>query len=135
MTHQNAISVSPITPGLTPLERDVWVIIDAYTRSTGCSPTYELIARRAGFASKSSAHRVVKDLEARGYVRLEPARQCSIIPVSPANAKQAAIVNAVKREIIDLKRKCAKNQSADALVEMNDKIDDLLYKLSQWEGW
>ncbi len=54
---------------LTHKQRDAYNFIASHIAETGRSPTYDQISEAMGFAGRSIAHRVVKAICERGYLR------------------------------------------------------------------
>lgn len=57
-----------ISKGLTERQRDCLVFIRDFVSANGFSPSFEEIREALGLASRSGVHRLVHDLEERGYV-------------------------------------------------------------------
>jgi len=63
---------------LTPKQRECWEYLLGYKAQFGLVPSYRKIAVALGLASNSRVHRLLHDLEARGYVRLTPRKVRSL---------------------------------------------------------
>lgn len=63
---------------MTPRERDCFEFIKEYLSVYDCSPSIEDIAEHMGLASKSSAHRIVNNLAAKGWITHTPYRARTI---------------------------------------------------------
>jgi SOS-response transcriptional repressor LexA len=60
---------------LTQRQRQVLDFLIDFTRANrGVSPSYDEVAAHLGFKSKSNTHRVLGDLEKRGFIRRLPNR-------------------------------------------------------------
>lgn len=64
--------------GLTPRLRDCYRAIEAHIVATGCSPSLNEIRAKLGLSSKGRVHRMVEELEARGWITTQPGRWRSI---------------------------------------------------------
>lgn len=65
------------TDGLTPVQRDMMLAIESYVDAFGCAPSLDNLADLMNRA-KSGVHRVVTDLEKRGYISRMPYHARSI---------------------------------------------------------
>ncbi len=76
-------------------EKNVLEFLEAYLADKGVSPTYQEICEHFGFASFNSVQRYLKQLEAKGYIRLPWANQKRAITLlHPASALQSAVIQA-----------------------------------------
>ena len=76
-------------------EKNVLEFLEAYLADKGVSPTYQEICEHFGFASFNSVQRYLKQLEAKGYIRLPWANQKRAITLlHPASALQSAVIHA-----------------------------------------
>lgn len=57
---------------LTPRQRQVLVFIHDSIGQTGVAPSFSELARNLGVASKSGIHRIITELESKGFVRRLP---------------------------------------------------------------
>lgn len=64
--------------GLTHRQSEYLAFIRAYVSANGCSPSLDEIAQGIGAQSKSTVHFHLRQLEARGYLRLVPRKRRSI---------------------------------------------------------
>jgi len=64
--------------GLTQKQRQLMQVLQELVDETGVCPSYRELAREMDLASRSSVHRLVVHLEARGYLRVSPGRQRSL---------------------------------------------------------
>ena len=72
--------------GLTAHQKRVFDYLQAYIAEHGYSPSYDDIKTRFDLASKSGVHRVMHELEERGFIRMLPNRSRSItIIATPAS--------------------------------------------------
>lgn len=55
---------------MSPRARLILEFIEAYIRRFKKGPTYEVIRKSMGLKSKSNVHRIVKNLERDGYLRI-----------------------------------------------------------------
>lgn len=75
-------------------EKNVLEFLEVYLADKGVSPTYQEICGHFGFASFNSVQRYLKQLEAKGYIRLPWANQKRAITLlHPASALQSAVLN------------------------------------------
>lgn len=66
--------------GLTPAQHNCLLFIAGYLKATGgVSPSFEEIRVALGMASKSGPHRLVSQLEKRGYLRRLPGSSRSLM--------------------------------------------------------
>jgi len=73
-------------------EKNVLEFLEAYLAEKGISPTYQEICQHFGFASYNSVQRYLKQLEAKGYIRLPWANQKRAITLlHPASTLQSAV--------------------------------------------
>ncbi len=80
---------------LTLKEKNVLEFLEMFIRENGISPSYQEICKHFGFASFNSVQRYLKQLEAKGYVRLPGANQKRAITIlRPANAVQETLESA-----------------------------------------
>lgn len=63
---------------LTPKQKRMMGVIERGLRDNGYAPTYEEICKKLHMASKASAHRMIRALEERGYIRRLPNRPRAI---------------------------------------------------------
>jgi repressor LexA len=85
----NVRSESPLP--LSFKEKNVLEFLETYLVEKGISPTYQEICAHFGFASFNSVQRYLKQLEAKGYIRLPWANQKRAITLlHPASALQSA---------------------------------------------
>ncbi|HEV2147532.1 MAG TPA: hypothetical protein VGR37_09045 [Longimicrobiaceae bacterium] len=63
---------------LTRKQRELIDYLTTYIRDNGYSPTYEEIARRFGYRSRSTVHEHIRNLVNKGLVRVNPKRIRSI---------------------------------------------------------
>jgi len=76
---------------LTLKEKRVLEFLEFYVRQNGVSPTYQEICQHFGFASYNSVQRYLKQLDAKGYVRIPWGNQKRAIHLlRPASALQDA---------------------------------------------
>lgn len=76
-------------------EKNVLEFLEQYLAAKGVSPTYQEICQHFGFASYNSVQRYLKQLEAKGYIRLPWANQKRAITLlHPASSIQAAVQGA-----------------------------------------
>lgn len=74
-------------------EKNVLEFLEQYLAHKGVSPTYQEICRHFGFASYNSVQRYLKQLEAKGYIRLPWANQKRAITLlHPASTLQSAVL-------------------------------------------
>lgn len=93
---RSKVSLEPAAPPrpLSPKEKSVLEFLETYIRRQGVSPTYQEIRRHFGFASFNSVQRYLKQLEAKGYVRLPWSNQKRALTLlHPASALQDALEN------------------------------------------
>lgn len=77
---------------LTQKEKNVLEFLELYVRENGISPSYQEICSHFGFASFNSVQRYLKQLEAKGYIRLPGANQKRAITIlRSANAVQETL--------------------------------------------
>ncbi len=77
---------------LSMKEKNVLEFLETYLASKGVSPTYQEICSHFGFASYNSVQRYLKQLEAKGYIRLPWANQKRAITLlHPASTLQSAV--------------------------------------------
>lgn len=69
---------------MTPQQKRLYDIIKAELDATGVCPSYEEMRVRMGLKSKSGIHRLVCQLDERGYIRRLPHRDRSIEIIAPA---------------------------------------------------
>lgn len=62
-------SLQTLTPGLTEKQHALYLFIAKFTREKGFSPSFDEMAAAMDLKSKSGIHRLIKDMELRGYVR------------------------------------------------------------------
>jgi repressor LexA len=74
-------------------EKNVLEFLEQYLSQKGVSPTYQEICQHFGFASYNSVQRYLKQLEAKGYIRLPWANQKRAITLlHPASSLQSAVL-------------------------------------------
>jgi len=129
------LSINTPTPGLSPEQRKVWLILMDYQSAHKTSMTYEALAKRLGLSSRSGAHRLVTQLCERGYVHRKPYMQYGVITTTPDKSFAVVEINKIQVQIKRLQSELKNRCDPEILVKLNDKIDGLLAKLSQWEGW
>lgn len=71
--------------GLTAAQRTLLDFIGQHVAETGNSPSFDEMLVATGYASKSSIHRVLCDLEERGHVRRLYNRARSIVLVDQSD--------------------------------------------------
>lgn len=75
-------------------EKNVLEFLETYLAQKGVSPTYQEICQHFGFASYNSVQRYLKQLEAKGYIRLPWANQKRAITLlHPASTLQSAVLS------------------------------------------
>ena len=90
-TGMENVMAEPPKP-LSLKEKNVLEFLEQYIRAHGVSPTYQEICQHFGFASFNSVQRYLKQLEAKGYIRLPWANQKRAITLlHPASALQSAL--------------------------------------------
>lgn len=67
-----------IVMGLTPVQADALAFIAMRIRVRGVSPSFAEVANELGLKSRSSIHRIVQALIARGHLRQLPGRSRSV---------------------------------------------------------
>ncbi len=120
-----------ITPGLSPHERAVWMVVRECTEKNGYCPSQREIAETTGFYL-ANVNRCVQALETKGYIRRQAGVMRSLIPVDPERAEQTALANNVRRQIGFLRKRLKVTDDVKELVRITDQIDNLLYRLEQW---
>lgn len=63
---------------LTPRESQVLSFVALHIETEGWPPYQRIIAKRVNWRSRSYAQRVLKRLEAKGLLKLEPYKICGI---------------------------------------------------------
>lgn len=77
---------------LTQKEKNVLEFLEMFIRESGISPSYQEICNHFGFASFNSVQRYLKQLEAKGYIRLPGSNQKRAITIlRSANAVQETL--------------------------------------------
>ena len=71
---------------LTPRQESVYNVILAYYRQHGFSPTVREIGERLGLAGPAGIHRILKVLEAAGYISSTPGKKRSWRPIDRNSA-------------------------------------------------
>ena len=64
--------------GLTPRQKKLFDFIKSYMKKEPVAPSYEEMMRAAGLRSKSGVHKIVLNLEARGWIKRLPGKNRSI---------------------------------------------------------
>ena len=64
--------------GLTPRQKKVYDFVKSYMKKKPVAPTYQELADAAGFKSKCGVHRIIKQLEERGWLKTIPGKNRSI---------------------------------------------------------
>jgi|TARA_Y100000361_G_C10977150_1_gene247070 repressor LexA len=64
--------------GLTPRQKKLFDFIKSYMKKEPVAPSYEEMMRAAGLRSKSGVHKIVLNLEARGWLTRLPGKNRSI---------------------------------------------------------
>ena len=64
--------------GLTPRQKKLFDFIKSYMKNKPVAPTYEEMKSAAGLKSKSGVHKIVLNLEARGWLTRLPGKNRSI---------------------------------------------------------
>nr|BAR34723.1 repressor LexA (TIGR00498) [uncultured Mediterranean phage uvMED] len=64
--------------GLTPRQKKVFDFVKSYMKTKPVAPTYQEMADAAGLKSKSGIHKLIKNLEARGWLKTIPGKNRSI---------------------------------------------------------
>lgn len=81
---------------LSVKEKNVLEFLETYIRGKGVSPTYQEICQHFGFASFNSVQRYLKQLEAKGYIRLPWANQKRAITLlQPSSALRSSVGDSV----------------------------------------
>ena len=77
---------------LTQKQHDLLIFIDSRLRQDGVSPSYDEMKDALGLASKSGIHRLITDLEERGFIRrlAHKARALEVIKVPGRETAQPA---------------------------------------------
>lgn len=65
--------------GLTKKQADLLSFLKTFIAARGYTPSYAEMADGLGLKSTSGVHRLVKQLEQRGYVRNAPVRKRAIV--------------------------------------------------------
>jgi len=63
---------------MTSRRKLVLDFVVAYTKIHKCAPTMDVIAKAIGLKSRSNIHRIVKRLEADGFIETRPKKYRSI---------------------------------------------------------
>ena len=64
--------------GLSPRQKKIFDFIKSYMKKKPVEPTYEEMKSAAGLKSKSGVHKIVLNLEARGWIKRLPGKNRSI---------------------------------------------------------
>ena len=64
--------------GLSPRQKKIFDFIKSYMKKKPVAPTYEEMKSAAGLKSKSGVHKIVLNLEARGWIKRLPGKNRSI---------------------------------------------------------
>ena len=122
-----------ITPGLTPVQHKVWTVARAMTEANGFGPSYEELRQNCQLTSKSEVHRAIVALEERGYIRRRHGCSRSIITVDPEQTEQSAFANHIREQIAHYRQQLRITEDVKQLIQLTDRIDNLLYKLETWD--
>lgn len=84
--HCGAKIDAPAPAGLTPVMTAALTVIRQFLAEHDHAPSYREIAARLGLKSPGRVHGIVRGLEHRGYVTIEPGRARSIMIINKGKA-------------------------------------------------
>ena len=92
--------------GLTPRLAQLKAYIGDYQHERGCSPALSEMASAIGLRSKSGVHRMLKELEERGHVRLSRAPRSVALVRQPREMPTLDALNECAfAELLDLQKR------------------------------
>lgn len=68
---------------MTPKQKKCLDFIKRYTKSNGCSPSYQEMADYLGLFSKSNVYKIIQNLKEQGYIEDTPNKYRSIKLCTP----------------------------------------------------
>ena len=76
---------------MTERQMEVLHFIEDFIKYRGFSPSYADIARGMNLKSKSNIHRIIHDLKDRGFLKIQPNKIRSLVPIDKSVDKMTSL--------------------------------------------